>query len=77
MPDNTSLQSSTKNSLANVQKRLSLIYPQKHELKISYEREMLIVLLKIQLVNTPLTETEEDVKSLVTEQAIDQPNPYA
>jgi LytS/YehU family sensor histidine kinase len=76
MPDNTSLQSSNE-SLANVQKRLSLIYPQKHELKISCEREMLIVLLKIQLVYTPPTETEEDVKSLVTEQAMDQPTLYA
>ncbi|HMC00514.1 MAG TPA: hypothetical protein VKN14_05705, partial [Flavobacteriaceae bacterium] len=37
----------TKEVFNNVQKRLSLLYPQKHELKISRESEMLIVILKI------------------------------
>lgn len=37
------------NGLANVQKRLTLLYPGKHELKITPEQEMLIVLLDIQL----------------------------
>ena len=36
--------------LTDVQKRLSLLYPQKHELKISRESEMFIVLLKIRTV---------------------------
>ena len=34
---------------SNVQKRLTLLYPEKHELKWSTEQEMFVVLLKIQL----------------------------
>lgn len=37
------------NGFYNVQKRLTLLYPDKHELKINTEQEMLVVLLKIQL----------------------------
>jgi sensor histidine kinase YesM len=37
------------NGFYNVQKRLSLLYPEKHELKVNTEQEMLVVLLKIQL----------------------------
>ncbi len=37
------------NELANVQKRLTLLYPEKHELKINVEQEMFVVVLKIQL----------------------------
>lgn len=36
-------------NLSNVQKRLELLYPGQHELKISVEPEMLVVLLKIRL----------------------------
>ena len=35
--------------LANVQKRLTLLYPEKYELKTSTEQEMFIVFLSIQL----------------------------
>ena len=37
------------NGFYNVQKRLTLLYPEKHELKVNTEQEMLVVLLKIQL----------------------------
>ena len=40
------------NVLANVEKRLTLLYPERHELKITVAQEMLIVLLKIQLDET-------------------------
>ncbi len=39
------------NGLTNIKKRLTLLYPQKHDLKISFEQEMFIVHLKIQLNN--------------------------
>jgi len=37
------------NGLANVQKRLTLMYPGRHELKMTVEQEMFIVFLKIRL----------------------------
>src|SRR5258705_7985343 len=37
------------NGLANVQKRLTLLYPEKYELKKSTQQEMFIVFLSIQL----------------------------
>ena len=46
-PSDENRKAVTEDALTNVQKRLSLIYPQKYELKISRESEMLIVLLKI------------------------------
>ena len=49
MPGTNGSQEIPANGLTNVQKRLTLLYPQKHELKISAEQEMLIVHLKIQL----------------------------
>lgn len=39
------------NGLANVQKRLSLLYPGIHELKMTTEQEMFIVLLNIRLTD--------------------------
>jgi len=48
------------NGLANVQKRLTLLYPDKHELKMTSEQEMYIVLLNIQLDNAFLNSIEED-----------------
>ncbi|MBD0277032.1 MAG: histidine kinase [Flavisolibacter sp.] len=58
------------NGLADVLKRLTLIYPQKHELKISQEREMLIVLLKIQLTETVPAPSVENEELSMTEPAI-------
>ncbi len=40
------------NGLTNVQKRLSLLYPGIHELKMTTEQEMFIVLLNIRLTNS-------------------------
>ena len=74
LPETNNGQLVSENSLANVQKRLNLIYPQKHELKIRREPEMLIVLLKIQLAETIAIELEEDGKLLFTRPASHQPN---
>ena len=53
------------NGLANVQKRLTLLYPEKYELKASTEQEMFIVFLSIQLngqgeKTTEITETKNE-----------------
>jgi LytS/YehU family sensor histidine kinase len=48
------------NGLANVQKRLTLLYPDKHELKITSEQEMLIVLLTIHLDKIAINSLEEN-----------------
>ncbi len=56
------------NGLANVQKRLTLLYPGKHELKITSEQEMLIVLLNIQLDEVNInTFDEEETNALMIE----------
>jgi len=47
--NSTHLPETTESDLPKVQKRLTLLYPQKHELKITAEQEMLLVHLKIQL----------------------------
>jgi LytS/YehU family sensor histidine kinase len=61
LPDSKALQAFSEDGLANVKKRLSLMYPQRHELKINQHLEMLTVLLKIQLAETthPSHENEE------------------
>jgi len=51
--------SSVANGLANVQKRLTLLYPGNHELKMTTEQEMLIVLLNIQLDHESMTTFDE------------------
>jgi LytS/YehU family sensor histidine kinase len=63
------------NGLANVQKRLSLLYPGKHELKMTMEQEMYIVLLNISLddsmmnvaeeVNPAITRNKEDMTTIL------------
>jgi hypothetical protein len=65
------------NGLANVQKRLTLLYPQKHELKISRELEMLVVLLKIQIGEKPLIEPEQTENPGIDEPLVYQPTLYA
>ncbi|HET6767441.1 MAG TPA: histidine kinase [Chitinophagaceae bacterium] len=55
------------NDLSNVQKRLSLIYPQ-HELKIYPEQEMLITHLKIHLTDTTTTLKKENEDPVLEEQ---------
>ena len=46
--------------LANVQKRLTLLYPGKHELKMTSEQEMFIVLLKISLNDVSVNSFDEE-----------------
>ena len=58
--ENLSDQSSTStNGLANVQKRLSLLYPGIHELKMTTEQEMFIVFLNIRLTDNAEIAIEE------------------
>ena len=66
LPDSNALQAFSEDGLAGVKKRLSLIYPQRHELKINQHSEMLIVLLKIQLAETthPLSPENEEVLTI-------------
>lgn len=65
------------NGLANVQKRLALLYPHEHELKITHEHEMLIVFLKIQLTGLSIAEAEKDETSVAIESIVTQPTIYA
>jgi sensor histidine kinase YesM len=56
------------NGLANVQKRLTLLYPGKHELKMTSEQEMFIVFLNIRLNGKGEDSSEEEETiSLITE----------
>ncbi len=48
------------NGLANVQKRLTLLYPDKHELKMTSEQEMFIVFLNIHLTDLAINAFEEE-----------------
>ena len=50
------------NGLANVQKRLNLLYPEKHELRINAEAEMFLVHLKIQI-------DEKEIESVAAEES--------
>jgi len=66
LPDSNALQAFPEDGLANVKKRLSLMYPQMHELKINQHSEMLTVLLKIQLAETthPLSPENEEALTI-------------
>ena len=68
LPGTNSLQDVSVNGLANVQKRLTLLYPQQHELKISNEQEMLIVHLKIHLGEMTTLVAEKNEEPVVEEQ---------
>jgi LytS/YehU family sensor histidine kinase len=48
------------NGLANVKKRLALLYPDNHELKMTMEQEMYIVLLTIRLEESMLTDDKKE-----------------
>jgi LytS/YehU family sensor histidine kinase len=63
----------TANGLANVQKRLTLLYPNNHELKITKEQEMLIVFLTIQLEHESIITFNESEISLT--EIINKMNP--
>lgn len=73
IPDTSNVQQVFEKGLADVQKRLTLIYPQKHELKINREREMLIVLLKIHFDEALI----DDEQLVISESTISQPKLYA
>jgi len=77
LPDNDALQPVLEDGLANVKKRLSLIYPQKHELKINQHAEMLTVLLKIQLSETSHPSSPGKVETLPIEPTKPKLKPYA
>jgi LytS/YehU family sensor histidine kinase len=48
------------NGLANVQKRLTLLYPGNHELRMTMEQEMYITFLNIRL-DDPMTNVDENI----------------
>ena len=61
----------TTNGLANVQKRLSLLYPGIHELKMTIEQEMFIVLLNIRLTdNAEIADEEDEIDLAITRNKI-------
>ena len=66
LPQANGLEDVSSDGLSNVQKRLLLLYPQKHELKVACEHEMLIVHLKIQLSNAAPPATAKVEKFPVT-----------
>jgi LytS/YehU family sensor histidine kinase len=45
--------------IANVRKRLELLYPNTHELQVTDEEEMYIVNLKLQLVSANVADIKE------------------
>ena len=63
--------------LTNVQKRLALLYPLKHELKISHEQEMQIIFLKIQLNEISIAEIGKEQEPVTIKPAATQPTIYA
>jgi sensor histidine kinase YesM len=68
------------NGLANVQKRLTLLYPDKHELKMTSEQEMFIVFLNIRLDDAlPNSFEEKDMDSEIiqNEKSVKAILPYA
>jgi hypothetical protein len=77
LADNDTLQAFSDDGLSNVKKRLSLMYPQKHELKINQHGEMLTVLLKIQLAETTHTLSPENEEALTIEPTNPKANLYA
>jgi hypothetical protein len=77
LPDNDALQAFSEDGLVKVKKRLSLIYPQRHELKINQHPEMLTVLLKIQLAETTHPLSPENEEALTIEPTKPKSKRYA
>ncbi len=69
--DDESLKAS--NGLTNVQKRLTLLYPGNHELKMTTEQEMFIVFLNIQLDHESMIKFDE--KEINPTEIINKKNP--
>ena len=67
----------SEDGLVNVKKRLSLMYPQRHELKINQHLEMLTVLLKIQLAETTHPLSPENEEALTIEPTKPKSKQYA
>ncbi len=62
--------------LTNVQKRLQLLYPDRHELKMNAEQEIFAVILKIQLDEALLLPVDREYKTNYKEMAVEQTNIY-
>ena len=62
--------------LVNVQKRLQLLYPDRHELKMNAEEEIFAVILKIQLEEPSSLPVEGEYKTTHKEMAEEQTNIY-
>jgi Histidine kinase len=77
LPDNDALQAFSEDGLANVKKRISLMYPEGHELKINLHSEMLTVLLKIQLAETTHPLSHENEEALTIEPTKPKSKRYA
>jgi len=77
LPDSNALQAFSEDGLPNVKRRLSLMYPQRHELKIDQHYEMSTVLLKIQLAETTHPLSPENEETLTIEQTKPKPKRYA
>jgi hypothetical protein len=77
LQESDGLQAFPENGLADVQKRLSLIYPHTHELKIAQEREILFVLLKIQSLEKFASPSSRSIDILISETHNPQSNLYA
>jgi len=77
LPDSNALQAFSEDGLPNVKKRLSLMYPQRHELKINLQSEMLTVLLKIQLAETTHPLSPENEEALTIEPTKPKSKRYA
>jgi uncharacterized protein with PQ loop repeat len=77
LQESNALQAFSENGLANVRKRLSLIYPQRHELKIAQQGEILFVLLKIQFPEKFASQPSRGIDILISETYNPQSNLYA
>jgi hypothetical protein len=77
LQESNGLQAFSENGLGNVRKRLSLIYPHRHELKIAKEREILFVLLKIQFSEKFASQSSRSTDILISETHNPQSNLYA
>jgi sensor histidine kinase YesM len=75
--ENNGVQALSDNTLANVQKRLTLLYAEKYDLKITREPEMLVVLLKIHLTEKNISGGKKEVEHVNSDPAFTQPNIYA
>lgn len=77
VPQENNSETSSSNGLTNVQKRLALLYPQRHELKISHEQEMQIIFMRIKLDDKLISEAELNEQPLAINRLATQSKVYA